>query len=63
MTSDDVREILRQECVRAGSQLAWATAHDLAATYISDVINGRREPGMKLLAALGVERIIIYRKT
>ena len=62
MTLDDVRELLRQECERAGSQVAWAKAHGMAAAYVSDVIHGRRDPGGKLLDALGLDRVVTYRK-
>jgi len=55
MTKDELRERLREECYRAGSQTAWCKIHRIAPGYVSDVINGRRAPGAKVLAALGLE--------
>ena len=49
MTTEEMKALLRQACAQAGSQVAWAKAHDLGAAYVSDVLNGRREPGAKIL--------------
>ncbi len=61
MTIDRVRELLRQACETAGSQSAWAQAHEMTGAYVSDVINGRREPGPKVLRALGLSRVTCYK--
>jgi predicted transcriptional regulator len=53
---------LRKACEKAGSQKAWAQSVGLSAPYVSDVIAGRREPGESILNALGLQRIVIYRK-
>jgi len=60
MTAEKLRDMLRRECERAGSQAAWAKKHGIGPAYISDIISGRREPGAKLLRALGVERMVCY---
>jgi hypothetical protein len=60
MTTDEVREFLRQECEHAGSQAAWAKANGMAGAYVSDVIHGRRDPAKKLLAALKLKRVVSY---
>jgi DNA-binding transcriptional regulator YdaS (Cro superfamily) len=44
-----------------GNQAAWARDHNLSPAYVSDVINGRREPGPAILEALGIERVVVYR--
>lgn len=62
MTSDDVRKILKAECDDCGSQVVWATKHSLSPSYTSDVLNGRREPGPALLSALGLRKIVMYRR-
>ena len=62
MTADEVRALLREACRKAGSQSAWAEEHDMSTTLVSDVIRGRREPGDKVLAALGLERVVTYRR-
>lgn len=54
MTSDDVRAKLAEEA--NGNRAAWARANKLSAQYVNDVLVGRREPGDKILAALGLER-------
>ena len=39
-------------------------ARDLgvSAAYLNDYLQGRREPGEKLLCGLGFERVVMYRK-
>jgi len=44
-----------------GSQKAFAEKHGLSPSYISDVLQGQREPGAKFLAAVGAERVVCYR--
>jgi hypothetical protein len=45
----------------AGLQAAFAQDNDLSAAYVNDVLRGRREPGKKILDAVGVERITVYK--
>lgn len=56
----DVRKHLASQA--KPTQSAWAKKHGVAAAYVSDVINGRREPGKAILDALGLERIVTYRR-
>jgi hypothetical protein len=44
-----------------GSQAELARELDVSPQYLHDVLNGRREPGRKILKALGVERVVSYR--
>ena len=62
MDLTQVLALLKRRCASAGGQAAWAKAHDLSPAYVSDVLNGRREPGAGILRALGVERVISYRR-
>jgi hypothetical protein len=63
MTADEVRVLLREACRKAGSQSAWAEEHNVSGSYVSDLVHGRREPGDKVLAALGLERVAVtYRR-
>jgi hypothetical protein len=62
MTREQLLIFLRAECAKEGSQKDWAKAHGMSAVYVSDVLAGRREPAGKLLEALGVERVISYRR-
>ena len=62
MGSDQVRALLRRECEAAGGQAAWATSHGISAGYVSDVLSERREPGGRILAALGLVRVVDYQR-
>lgn len=62
MDKDQLLKMLARACKRSGSQANWAKAHGVSAAYVSDVLAGRRESGDKVLAALGVERVMVYRK-
>ncbi len=61
LTAADVRDRLRAACKAAGSQAAWATANDVTAAYVNDVLLGRREPGAAILRGLGLVRVTVYR--
>ena len=61
MTADDVRAKLRANI--DGSQASSAKAHGVSPAYLSDVLNGRREPGEAILSALGLTRVAVYQKT
>lgn len=60
ITLIDVFIALRKACMAAGGQSAWAEAHAMSPAYVSDVLNGRREPGAKILAALGLRKVVRY---
>jgi DNA-binding transcriptional regulator YdaS (Cro superfamily) len=62
LTVDDVRQKLREVCREAGSENAWAKANGVSQAYVNDTIRGRREPGASILRALGLERVIQYRR-
>ena len=57
---DKVRNILRASCRAAGSQAKWARRHGISQTYVTDVLNGRREPGPAMLEVLHLERVLMY---
>lgn len=62
-TDDEgIRSLLREACDEAGSQKAWAESHGLSGSYVTDVLQGRRDPGQSILEALGYERLVGYRK-
>jgi hypothetical protein len=61
LTDDDVRSLLRQAVEAAGSQRQWATVAKVSPVYVSDVLAGRKAPGSKILAALKLERVVLYR--
>jgi hypothetical protein len=62
LTADDVRALLRKEVDREGGQRAWARKHWVSAMYVSYVLNEKKEPGDSILKALGLERVVSYRK-
>lgn len=60
MTADQVRGLMKRAA--GDSQKAWADRHKISASFVSDVLLGRREPAGKILDALGLERVVSYRK-
>ncbi len=60
MTAEAVRELLSAEVAQAATAQAWAAALGLSPSYVSDVLNGRREPGDKMLEVLGLQRVTMY---
>lgn len=58
----DALNALSQAVEKAGSQTAFARQHGISLAYVNDVLQGRREPGDKILRALGMERSVTYRK-
>ena len=45
LSEEFVRDFLREECAKAGGQAAWAELHRVSASYVNDVLHGRRDPG------------------
>lgn len=62
LTESQVIERLRAACVAAGGQKAFAEQHKLTPSYVHDVLHGRRPPADRILAAIGVERVIVYQE-
>ena len=63
MNSDGVIRLIRSRCKERGGQIYFATWADVSPAYLSDVLAGRREPGPKILAALGLSRRTVYEPT
>jgi transcriptional regulator with XRE-family HTH domain len=55
-------ELLRAAVDKAGTQTAFAKKHGISIAYVNDVLQGRRQPGDKILKALGLESQVTYRK-
>jgi hypothetical protein len=51
---------LRDAIQAAGSQQAFARSIGISPTYLSDVLNARREPGDAILRALGLRKQVRY---
>lgn len=61
-SADDVRRQIRADMESLGWTQAECAAHfGISAAYLNDVLCCRREPGKKLLDALGLERVTYYR--
>jgi len=54
---------LRDAVTEAGSLREFAKAHGMTAAYVHDVLHERRALADRILAAIGVERRIIYQVT
>ena len=59
-----IRELVRNALKDAGKdgRTALAARWNVSIQYIIDVARGYRDPGKSILAALGYERVILYRK-
>lgn len=58
----DVLEVLQDDITASiDGQAAWARAHGISPAYVNDVLHGRRDPGPKILDAIGFEKMITYR--
>jgi hypothetical protein len=53
---------LRKSCDLAGGQSRWAEVHGVSTSYVNDVLNARREPGTKILNAMGWRRVITLKR-
>jgi hypothetical protein len=62
LTAADVRDELREEAAYEGSQAALASLIGISKSHLGDILLGQREPAGKVLAYLGLERILIYRR-
>lgn len=60
LTEEGVRTLLARECRDAGGQSAWADLHNVTAAYVCDVLQGRRNVGKAIAAALGLQRVTFY---
>ena len=62
MNASHIVAILRRLEKEAGSQTAAASRLRISNTYFNEVVRGKKEPAAKLLAALGLERVVLYRR-
>lgn len=60
----DMDRAIRAALVRyidaAGSQRKASLTLHVSQAHISDVLTGRRNPGLKIIAALGLKRVVQY---
>ncbi|HWE99150.1 MAG TPA: hypothetical protein VG248_05085 [Caulobacteraceae bacterium] len=60
MTEAEVIERLKSAARPSAS--AWARDHGLSPSYVGEVLRREKPPGESVLAALGLERIVSYRR-
>lgn len=63
LTREKIITILQGRRAALGSQKAVADSLGVSQQYVCDVLNGRREPGKKMLTALGFSKEIGYKQT
>lgn len=61
LSDSQLRKILFRLAQKGGGQKALAKNLGVSASYLNDVMRERRDPGYKLLDALGLERVVSYR--
>lgn len=57
-----MRKMLNIAIQVSGSQKAFAKEASVSEQYLSDVLNGRRDIGKKLLKWFGMERVAYFRR-
>lgn len=62
MTEQEAIERLRIACDAAGGQKQFAKQHGFTPGYVNDVLWGKRALADRILAALGIERVVEYRE-
>ncbi len=60
MTLATVRDIIAIEVHHIGNQKEAAKQWGISAPYLNDVLKGNRDPGAKILVAIGVEKRVHY---
>jgi hypothetical protein len=60
LSADQVREMLRRECEKAGGLRKWGRANLVSAAYVSRVLHGEKEVGDSIAKALGVTRYVAW---
>jgi len=58
----DPRAELDKAIKRLGSQTAVAEMAGVSIAYINDIKQGRRDPGKSVLDALGLEKVVTYKR-
>ncbi len=62
MDANQIIELLKKACAKAGSQKAWAGAQGLSQAYVSDVLQRKRGISDSVAKALGYRAVVTYQK-
>lgn len=57
---DQVLDVLRAAIRETGTAKAWAEQQGVTPSFVSDILNKRRDPTPVILKPLGLERIVVY---
>ncbi len=60
---DEVLEMISSLVLEKGSQAEAAKHLGISGAYLGDILKNNREPGAKVLDALGLERITVFKRT
>lgn len=60
MNGEQVRAMLAHKAEKLGSQKALASAIGVSASFINDILQGKREPSGKPVEFLGLERRVEF---
>jgi hypothetical protein len=60
LTVEDVLELIRQDVKACGTQQAFASKVGITQGYVNDILKRKREPGPKILDALGLRKVVTY---
>lgn len=61
LTIEDVINRLKREIETAGNQRQFAQKINVSAAYLNDVMNRKRGPGDKILKAINLQKIVVYK--
>lgn len=61
MDHDEMISVLRAAIRASGTAKAWAEEHGIVPSFVSDVLNKRRNPTPSVLHPLGLEKVVTYR--
>lgn len=62
LTIEDVLDILRDGIKTHGTQVKYAEFLGVTQGYINDMLKRKRDPGPRVLDALGLEKVVTYRE-
>ena len=61
LLADKVRDVIRDEVVRAGSQLGWAKRIGTRASDVNKILRGKKLPPRAILDAVALQKVVAYR--
>jgi transcriptional regulator with XRE-family HTH domain len=59
--NEELIDYVEQSISIYGTKKEFARVHGISAQYLGDFLQGRRSPGQKLLNAIGMEKVVLYR--